>query len=754
MKDQIVYSNYNFSGNAVESILTGREKSLPVSSLGIDTFEAEVKCRNPEILKFRKNDPLYHYRGGIRAGVYHVQSIEQVSPDHYAISAVSPLGMLAKMKHYGGIYTGQTALVVIQDICGPVPVLVKTRLENTALYGWLPIVDDARDNLRRVLFALGANLGTDHNGVLRVEPLWSGYASYIPAERVYLDNASVTQDDPVTSVTVLEHRYVPGTERKDLFEGTTYQGQRISFSGPMHTLTAEGFAILESGANYAVVSAGTGKLTGAEYVHSTIEVTRKVSDAQIPNDVRVPEDATLVSLVNSAAVADRLSSYYACRSVINLDMTLRRERPGEVVQIVDPYSRRMVTAAISSIEEDVSSVVKASVSALAGFSPAQFGSAEYYDERVVLTGSGTWTPPEGVSEVTAVLIGAGSGGASGMMGKAPTPGKVSSMSNSQWNTRAQIKETGAGGEGGPAGAGGKGGKVLQVTIDLSGVSSLAYSCGVGGPGGKASRDRNLAEEADKSAPGSAGTDTTFGSYSSASGSSSPAGYYDPITKEIFAADGSAGVAGGKGGGLASEDDKHSQAPGPDVVYEGAAYHGGASHEEIKTADAGFYDEHTVVSAAAYYGAGGGAAAGANGEMASDEPSAKLTNTGWTVGACSAEAIGGAGGRGADAVAPKPQTTPGKGGTGGNGGGGAGGGGASSVESNVSGDPGTSPPWVKSARTEENPSQGARGLGSDGSQGGPGCVILYYSVGVKKRAGAFVTKNKSFLLDRSGRLFIV
>lgn len=759
MKDTIICKNYTFSGNEISSISVRVEKSLPITSLAIDTFEAEVKCREASFLTFQRYEPIKHIRGESYSHIYYLDSVERIGPNGYKITAISPLGLLADMDHYGGIYTGQTVLDVVKNICGPVPVIVKTRLEDIAVYGWLPIAK-ARDNLAQVLFAINANLGTDKNGVLRVEPLWNGYASYIPAERVYIDNAGVEQKSPVTSVTVLEHRYAPGTTRKDLYEGTTTHGQRITWSEPIHSLSATGFSILESGANYAIVSGGNGKLTGAEYIHNTIEVTRKVSEGQTPNDIRV-KNATLVSLANSSVIADSLANYYRCQTAINLDMITLQEKPGEVVKIVNPYDHTVVTAAIASMDETMSNIVKSSVSALVGFTPEASEDFDYYSERAFLSGSGTWHKPDGVSEVTAVLISGGQGGYSGMMGKSATPGNSSNASSTTWKRRVQQISVGFGGDGGFGGAGGTGGKIFRVAFSLNGVSDIYYSCGGGGGGGAANRDRNLAAASDISAPGYAGGDTVFGSYSSAQGAPSESGYYDPITGETFAIPGGAGIAGGKGGGFVDDPTDTSaiplgdgQAPGPDIVYNGVVYHAGPNNTVMKSAQEGYTSEESILSAGAAYGAGGGAAAGANGNASTDEPSASVVKRS-TLSFSQATAIGGLGGQGADAAAPVAQTWFGNGGTGGNGGGGAGGSGFAGVETTKQGLVSSSmPDWPSRVTVEQRSSDISRGLGSDGGQGGPGCIILYYSIGVKKRNGAFTSKKKSFFLDKSGRLFIV
>ena len=48
----------------------------------------------------------------------------------------------------------------------------------------------------------------------------------------------------------------------------------------------------------------------------------------------------------------------------------------------------------------------------------------------------------------------------------------------------------------------------------------------------------------------------------------------------------------------------------------------------------------------------------------------------------------------------------------------------------------------------------RGLGSDGGQGGDGCIIIYYRKKKEIQSGPLVTSNNYGLLDSLGRRMIV
>ena len=115
----------------------------------------------------------------------------------------------------------------------------------------------------------------------------------------------------ITEVSVLEHQYTQGDEDVTLFDGTSQDGDIITFQEPTHSLTASGVTILDSGANYVKLSAGSGTVTGKKYIHTTRDIRLPVSESDVES-VKEVKSATLVSLTNSVAVAQRLAAYYKC----------------------------------------------------------------------------------------------------------------------------------------------------------------------------------------------------------------------------------------------------------------------------------------------------------------------------------------------------------------------------------------------------------------------------------------------------------
>lgn len=752
---KITYKNWTFLFSQTESAKPTREQSLSCESISADTLTAVVRCNDPTIMAFAKNDPIRVWENDSDASMqtYYLRSITRTGATSYRLVAWSAVGLLAARAHKGGIYTGQTVAEVVKEICGNVPVVVKSVFANTKLYGWLPYCQpkadrrgkSARDNLVQVLFAIGAYLTTDLNGVLHIDALWDGASSTIGSNRMYASGGKVSYSDPVSAVTVTEHQYIAGTDEKELFSGTSQQGDIITFSEPMHSLTATGFTILESGANYAKISSGSGSLKGKTYIHNTRLVTQTVTENAAEN-VKSVTDATLVSLVNSSAVAKRLADYYKCRETITNGIVSGQEKPGHVVSVYHPYDKKMVSACIVSLDTTMSGTLKSEMAALVGYLPPQPESSEYFDERVILTGSGEWTVPEGVTSYTRVLIGGGRGGSSGYRGESPavrTPKswteKYDALKRYVGFNKGVSMEGGKGGEPGEAGDGGK--VLVETVTDAVPGSKISYACGTGGYGGVFSQGNDA---------GAPGTATTMGSATSDTGSSSEAGYTDTITGEVFAAKGKSGIAGSPGNGYTWDGGKYTYQPSPSITVDGVTYSAGKNKEEVEGEDGrGHYNTapYGYVGYRWVGGYGGGAAAGSNGNdgLANGSGDAYIGSS-----SAFATVTAARGGAGADATPPAKESRYGCGGTSGHGGGGAGSNGTAEAHQTSSENISVSQASLTAGDTQPAPG----GRGSDGGEAGDGCIIIYYRKKKELQSGPLVTSNNFGLLDSLGRRMIV
>lgn len=683
-------------------------KALRSDSLEANSLTVTVFSNDKAIMGFAKNDKVEYFRDGRRVGVYYLQTVERVGSDAYTLSALSALGRLITMRHVGGIYTGQTVAEVVPQICGPVAVMIESVYASRKLYGYLPYSNpdkekgngrSARDNLSQVLFAIGASLGTDENGVMRVEKLWDGVSATITADQINENSCSTVYETPVSAVEITEHQWVKSGADVSLFDGTAEEGALVTFSEPAYNLVGNGVTVRESGDNYAILSAGTGTLTGKSYNHLTRIVRRTVTDGVEENVVTV-SDATLVSLTNSVDVAKRMADYYRHRETIRVDVEPGTERAGRVVQIFHPWDKEMVQACVESRETVISGILNSQTSALVGFTPAQPEAAEYFSERVLLTGSGTWTPPEGAEAVTAVLIGDGQDGTAGQNGEG-----VALTGQTIPNTCSGSFPSAPAGKGGKAGAPGSGGKIFQITMDITPGMSFSYATSQNG-------------------------EAVFGSHSSAEGSASPNGYYDDVTGKTYARQGAVGYDGGDGG-----------APGKSGGSV-ADYKGGYGYQPAEYSMKMTEDNIRYTQTFKHQGIGGPGAA--MGTEVTWGPS--VFSVGMPTFIPNIEIHGSA--PGAPAVPGADGENYGDGGGAGHGGGGAGGIGSCSISMSPT------PPSTQQQSLNFSGDLQRGGSGSSGGKGKPGCIILFYGKKKTIKAGPLVQKGGGLFFDRLNKLFIV
>ena len=633
-----------------------RVKLVPKDCTGLITSDGKTMMVYSNIGfldKLPYGTVIWYYSGETLMGKFYFVRALRTSKVHFDILAVSAIGLLDGQKHYGGVYRGQTFEEVARDIIGgTAPFFCSGDVAAVKVYGWLPF-STRRENLHQLLFATGVQLGKDQNGDIYFRFPDSDRLKNIPDNRIFY-GGQIDYMTPATKIEVTEHAFLPieTTARETLYDNTDGSGEAVhtvvSFvSAPVFSLEVTGnLTIEESGVNYAIVS-GTGTLTGIPYTHATRVAEKHTEGAESQEKVVSVTDATLVHAANSANVANRVLSYYASAKTIASDIVLTDEKPGDQISFTNPFGEPE-TAFLSSMEINASSFLRANCELVAGYIPS--GQGNNYSKVVVLTGSGTWISPGGKCRIA--VIGAGSGGDSGGNG-----GNQSASDS---------------GEGGVNGKGGAPGKIYVTDVDFIEGATYAYNCGVAGIGGIPDGTKN-------SVPGTAGTETTFGPYTSANGAISANGYANLFTGEILALPGANGVPGSVGASNSEES--------PNVFYNGKLYYPGERGKD-------YYDEDY---GRAYGGYGGGAAAGANGGPGGnarlfafdDEP----------------VAAGGRGGDGATPVAGRDAKTYGSGGEGGHGGGGAG----------QKGGPYDG--WL----------HGGAGVGGKGSKGGdamPGCIVIY------------------------------
>ena len=635
--------------------------------------------------------PVFWYCGGDFFARGYLRSVERLTRFSWRLTVISGVGLLDDSYHNGGLYAGTPAGDIINDIIGDViSVDIDAAVASTIVNGWLPYAT-RRQNLHRLLFAIGAQLiRAGENTDYRVIYAESDTPTVIDAGRIDV-RGSVSYQLPATAAEVTEHAFFqtaddPVVTLLDNTNGLSSE-QPVIFSAPCYDLAASGaLEIVESGVNYAVVR-GVGVLTGRQYTHTTSVVTRTTGATGKPLVKRVTDNC-LVSALNSENVAARVLAYYSAAKTVGAKLMLEDEQCGDQLSFTDAFGDATI-GWLGKMSMSVTSIKAAQCDIVEGYAPT--GQGNTYTARQIVTATGTWTVPAGVTHIRVVLIGGGRSGAGGASGQ----------------TALGAGEGTVGGVGGSAGAGGAAGKIYAVSLDVQPGDVLQLvigSGGVGGAGGVSSEDA-----ADPPTPGEDGADggattMTFDGHiwSSAAGASPVNGYFDVFSGDVYCIPGADGVDGGDGSGP-DADGQPVEEWSPGQTPE--------STEKVFFWPAARTFQIRVTS-----GYGGGAAHGSDGDAGTrwaTDPiipdDAEVVDT-----PTMPSPIGGDGGDGADASGYSTAPGLGCGGGGGHGGGGGGCGGGG---------------WTKTSSTPYVPAgdQGAGGrggAGSAGQDGGPGGIIIY------------------------------
>ena len=343
------------------------ETSLLEDELSIDTMTVKVRYEgaSPSLIAFTYGSEVEYYKDNELYARYYLKDIERNTKYEYTLSVQSAIGLLDDTTHYGGIYTGQTASEIIADIIGgKINYTEHSVFAKIKVYGWLPIAT-RRDNLKQLLFAVGGCVRKS-DGDVYFAPLNVDTPTQISSDRVY-ESGKITYDAPASRVEVVEHQFakVDTSEIKEIYSGgvvgssftspkgySVTDGAIITWDEPYHSITFEGCNLLneEVGVNYAVVSSsGNAIIKGKPYVHSKSIISRDKSNYQGKEKVAKVEQATLVSLVNSNSVAEKLMAYYETPNTLSGSIVMETEKPVDNITIPNQFDEQS-TGIIKSVE--------------------------------------------------------------------------------------------------------------------------------------------------------------------------------------------------------------------------------------------------------------------------------------------------------------------------------------------------------------------------------------------------------------------
>ena len=356
----------NFDGVLLEGSFYN-ETSLLEDELSIDTMKIRVRSINTSypLHNFIYGSQVTFYKDDVLYGKYYLVSVERQTKNEYILNVQSSIGLLDDTMHYGGIYSGEYASSIIEDIIGGKIAYTEHNIfSKIKVYGWLPVAT-RRENLKQLLFAVGGCV-KKKNGDVYFTTLTVDAPKAIPENKVF-DTGKITYDSPASRIEVVEHQFskVDSAPSEEVYSGeiigssfVTPKGYSVSdaalvtWDKPYHSLTFSDCTLLnnEMGVNYAVVSAsGSATISGKPYIHSKMIVSRDKENYEGKEKVAKVENATLVTLANSNSVADKVMAYYDSPCTLSGAIVMDGEKPLDNITMPNQFEEEN-TGMIKSIE--------------------------------------------------------------------------------------------------------------------------------------------------------------------------------------------------------------------------------------------------------------------------------------------------------------------------------------------------------------------------------------------------------------------
>ena len=356
----------NFDGVLLEGSFYN-ETSLLEDELSIDTMKIRVRSINTSypLHNFIYGSQVTFYKDDALYGKYYLVSVERQTKNEYILNVQSSIGLLDDTMHYGGIYSGEYASAIIEDIIGGKIAYTEHNIfSKIKVYGWLPVAT-RRENLKQLLFAVGGCV-KKKNGDVYFTTLTVDAPKAIPENKVF-DTGKITYDSPASRIEVVEHQFskVDSAPSEEVYSGeiigssfVTPKGYSVSdaalvtWDKPYHSLTFSNCTLLnnEKGVNYAVVSSsGSATISGKPYIHSKMIVSRDKENYEGKEKVAKVENATLVTLANSNSVAEKVMAYYDSPCTLSGAIVMDGEKPLDNITMPNQFEEEN-TGMIKSIE--------------------------------------------------------------------------------------------------------------------------------------------------------------------------------------------------------------------------------------------------------------------------------------------------------------------------------------------------------------------------------------------------------------------
>lgn len=311
---------------------------------------------------FQRKQPIeaYGYLDGERQymGLYYLYEASSTTDSLTELHCENILGVLDRVEYKGGVYRAKRARQLLEEILGleGVPLELDPALEGETITGWLPICTK-REALQQIAFALGAVMGCARAEGIVIRRPPEKVTRKIGLNRKVIGH-SVKLEEFVSQVYVTAHSYRLETESTELVKTELNLGRHsLTLSTPAEISAVSGAALVEGGANYAVVEvvqAGEVKIMGKKYVDNITNCGAKLDNlgAGERESIKKVEGATLIDPAKGAAAAKRLLDFYQERYIAEGTVLPGAEQVGECAELAS-LGGRTLTGHIQRLSIDL-----------------------------------------------------------------------------------------------------------------------------------------------------------------------------------------------------------------------------------------------------------------------------------------------------------------------------------------------------------------------------------------------------------------
>ena len=352
-----------YENNEAKNIKTLNEISQISEELTINTMNFKLFSLSDVEFMFQKTQVMKLYADDVLMGAYYIDTAKRTASNQYDIKTKDAIGIMAETNYMGGIYNGTPINTIISDIftrCN-LEYELDSSLTSKTITGYIPIMT-CRDTLTWVCMAIGGVVNTAYSEKVIIKPLETEIKRNIGTHEQFV-GASIETLSKVTGVSVEGYKYTTSNETIELFNDTLNDTITVQFSEPIHSLTITNGTIVESNANYAIIT-GTGEtvLSGKRYNVSTIissKTNPSLGALDLQNIVEL-RNVTIINSSNIVEVRDRIYNYYLNNKQINVKLIVGENKLGDKVNIDTMYEgtktgiiEKMVTTYTNSLASEV-----------------------------------------------------------------------------------------------------------------------------------------------------------------------------------------------------------------------------------------------------------------------------------------------------------------------------------------------------------------------------------------------------------------